>query len=54
MSVYMESVVRVEYNGIGILDHDKDNIFDKRYKSGDNAGERVGLYTVKEIVDSYD
>ena len=48
-----ECVVTVEDNGAGISDEKKDKIFDKGFKSGENAGTGLGLYMVKEIAESY-
>jgi len=47
-------VVSVEDYGKGIPDKMKDNIFDRGFKKGENAGTGLGLYMIKEIAKSYD
>ncbi|MFP4185294.1 MAG: ATP-binding protein, partial [Thermoplasmata archaeon] len=49
-----ECVVTVEDDGVGIPDEIKEKIFDRGYKQGENAGSGLGMYLVKEIVESYD
>ncbi|MFW5952935.1 MAG: ATP-binding protein, partial [Candidatus Natronoplasma sp.] len=48
-----ECVVTVEDDGKGISDDVKEKIFDRGFKEGENAGSGLGMYLVKEIVDSY-
>jgi len=49
-----EVLCRVEDDGKGIPDEMKDKIFDRGFKKGENAGSGLGMYLVKEIVESYD
>lgn len=44
-------VVTIEDDGKGISE--KEKIFEKGYKKGDNAGTGLGMYIVKEIVGNY-
>lgn len=44
----------VEDDGTGIPDEAKGKIFEKGFKSGDEAGTGLGLYMVREIAESYD
>jgi len=48
-----ECIVTVEDDGVGISDEKKDKIFDKGFKAGESSGTGLGLYMVKEIVESY-
>ena len=48
-----ECVVIVEDDGKGIPDEAKEKIFDRGFKSGKNTGSGLGMYLVKEIVESY-
>ncbi|MEF8836091.1 MAG: PAS domain-containing sensor histidine kinase, partial [Candidatus Thermoplasmatota archaeon] len=48
-----ECVVTVEDDGKGIPDDVKEKIFERGYKQGENAGSGLGMYLVKEIVESY-
>ncbi len=46
-------VVRIEDDGKGIPDEDKEQIFGKGFKKGTRAGTGLGMYLVKEIADNY-
>ncbi|KXA92234.1 hypothetical protein AKJ64_03685 [candidate division MSBL1 archaeon SCGC-AAA259E17] len=48
-----EMVCIIEDDGKGIPDEEKDKIFEKGYKKGENAGTGLGMYLVKEITDTY-
>ncbi len=48
-----EVVVSVEDDGIGVPDKIKNKIFKRGYKDLETAGSGLGLYLVKELVDSY-
>ena len=48
-----ECLVIVEDDGKGIPSDVKKNIFDKGFRSGENAGSGLGLYMIKEIAESY-
>ncbi|MFP4051036.1 MAG: PAS domain S-box protein [Thermoplasmata archaeon] len=48
-----ECVVTVEDDGKGIPDEAKEKIFERGFKEGENAGSGLGMYLVKEIVESY-
>ncbi|MFP4142339.1 MAG: PAS domain S-box protein [Thermoplasmata archaeon] len=48
-----EIVVKIEDDGKGISDEDKDRLFERGYKSGEESGSGLGLYLVKEIAESY-
>lgn len=48
-----EVVVKIEDDGKGIPDEDKENLFQRGYKKGGSAGSGLGLYLVKEIAESY-
>ncbi|MFP4143124.1 MAG: ATP-binding protein [Thermoplasmata archaeon] len=48
-----ECVVTVEDDGKGISDEVKEKIFDRGFKKGENAGSGLGMYLVKDIVESY-
>ncbi len=47
-------IVTLEDDGKGISDELKEKIFERGYKKGENAGTGLGMYLVKEIVQSYD
>ncbi|MEF8836059.1 MAG: PAS domain S-box protein, partial [Candidatus Thermoplasmatota archaeon] len=49
-----ECVLIVEDDGKGIPEDVKEKIFDRGFKEGENAGSGLGMYLVKEIVESYD
>jgi len=49
-----EYIIIFEDDGRGIPDSIKEEIFQKGFKEGENAGSGLGLYLVKEIVDIYD
>lgn len=44
----------IEDDGVGIPDDEKNKIFNRGYKKGENAGSGLGMYFVKQILDSYD
>ncbi|MFW6142563.1 MAG: sensor histidine kinase, partial [Candidatus Saliniplasma sp.] len=46
-------IVTVEDDGKGIADDIKEKIFERGFKKGENAGSGLGMYLVKEIVESY-
>lgn len=46
-----DCVITIEDDGRGI--EDKEDIFEKGYKEGENAGTGLGLYLVKEIIENY-
>ncbi|MEF8874284.1 MAG: PAS domain S-box protein, partial [Candidatus Thermoplasmatota archaeon] len=48
-----ECVVTVEDDGKGVPDKNKEKIFEKGFKEGENAGSGLGMYLAKEIVESY-
>jgi len=48
-----ECIVTLEDDGKGIKDEDKNRIFEKGYKYGESGGTGLGMYLVKEIVESY-
>jgi PAS domain S-box-containing protein len=47
------ALVAVEDDGVGIPDHEKDRIFDRRYTAGSNPGAGLGLHLVSEVVGTY-
>jgi len=49
-----ECIVTIEDDGKGITDEEKEKIFERGYKEGESAGSGLGMYLVKEIVQSYD
>ncbi|MFP4143125.1 MAG: PAS domain S-box protein [Thermoplasmata archaeon] len=48
-----ECVVTVEDDGKGIPDDVKEQIFERGFKEGEDAGSGLGMYLVKEIAESY-
>jgi len=46
-------IVSVEDDGGGIADNEKEQIFERGYKSGETGGTGLGLFLSKEIVESY-
>ncbi|MFW6196984.1 MAG: ATP-binding protein [Thermoplasmatota archaeon] len=48
-----EYIVTVKDDGKGIPDEAKEKIFERGFKEGENAGSGLGMYLVKEIVESY-
>ncbi len=48
-----EYVARIEDDGKGIPDEDKEHIFEEGYKMGETAGSGLGTYIVKQIAESY-
>ncbi len=46
-------VINFEDDGRGIPDEEKEQIFERGYKKGDDAGSGLGLYIVNEIAKSY-
>ncbi|MFW6142333.1 MAG: PAS domain S-box protein [Candidatus Saliniplasma sp.] len=46
-------IVRVEDDGKGLSDEEKEKVFEKGYKKGPSAGSGLGMYLVKEIADRY-
>lgn len=47
-------LVKFEDDGIGIDDDLKNKIFKSGFKKGEKAGSGLGMYLVKEIIDTYD
>ncbi len=43
----------IEDDGKGISNEHKENIFDRGYKMGENAGSGLGMYLVKRIAEAY-
>ncbi len=48
-----EIIVKIEDDGRGIPDEEKEKIFKRGYKKGEEAGSGLGMYLVKEIIESY-
>ncbi len=49
-----KALIVFEDDGIGIPDDKKEKIFERGFKEDDKAGSGLGMYLVKEIVDSYE
>ncbi|MFP4142336.1 MAG: ATP-binding protein [Thermoplasmata archaeon] len=45
--------VKIEDDGKGIPDKDKEKLLERGFKRGENAGSGLGMYLVKEIAESY-
>ncbi len=48
-----EVIIVVEDDGIGISDEVRGKVFRRGFREGENAGSGLGLYLVREIVNSY-
>ncbi|KXA94757.1 hypothetical protein AKJ36_02300 [candidate division MSBL1 archaeon SCGC-AAA259I07] len=49
-----ECIITVEDNGCGIPDEIKEKIFERGFKGGDTGVSGLGMYLVKQIIESYD
>ncbi len=47
-------VIRIEDDGIGIPEEDKETIFEKGYTTDEERGTGLGLYLVRRLLDIYD
>ncbi len=48
-----ECIITIEDDGKGIEDKEKDKIFDKGYRLGEDSGTGLGMYIVREIAQNY-
>ena len=47
------SIIRIVDNGSGILNENKNSVFERSFKHGKTTGTGLGLYIVKKVIDRY-